>query len=428
MSLMRGVWVDAERERRPRAGGLPARRRRSRDAGARSRRRARLRLGHRHRGTHAGRRLRVSDAALGLDIGQRRRDGRRHRRGTAGAGERRSENADLFWGLRGGGGNFGVVTGIDYALHPVGPEVVGGVVAWPRERGAQGARALSPLAAQAASRADAGRADAPGASGAVAAQGDARPADRRHARLPQRAAGGGANGRSRAIKAFGSRSATFWCAGPTRRCRRCSTRTQPKGRRYYWKSEYLPRIEPALCDEGHRACGEDPLAALRGDLSFQIEGALNRLDDGAFAGRQSRRPLRAQRRRVPGSRRPTTRANIDWARDAWSDMKRVLDRRQLHQLPDRRRRPGAYRGRAGYRAPAAGGGQGEMGCAKRVPDEPEHRAGLIGDERFKPIGPWQVMLQWSRWRAISAEWRTADRRDGERSRSRENRCQLTATS
>ena len=38
------------------------------------------------------------------------------------------QNADLFWGLRGGGGNFGVVTGIDYALFPVGPEVVGGLV------------------------------------------------------------------------------------------------------------------------------------------------------------------------------------------------------------------------------------------------------------------------------------------------------------
>ncbi len=41
------------------------------------------------------------------------------------------ENADLFWGLRGGGGNFGVVTGIDYTLYPVGPEIVGGPVAWP---------------------------------------------------------------------------------------------------------------------------------------------------------------------------------------------------------------------------------------------------------------------------------------------------------
>ncbi len=41
------------------------------------------------------------------------------------------ENADLFWGLRGGGGNFGVVTGIDYKLYPIGPEVIGGFVAWP---------------------------------------------------------------------------------------------------------------------------------------------------------------------------------------------------------------------------------------------------------------------------------------------------------
>lgn len=41
------------------------------------------------------------------------------------------ENADLFWGLRGGGGNFGVVTGIEYRLHEVGPEIVGGLVAWP---------------------------------------------------------------------------------------------------------------------------------------------------------------------------------------------------------------------------------------------------------------------------------------------------------
>ena len=41
------------------------------------------------------------------------------------------ENPDLFWGLRGGGGNFGVVTGLDYRLYPVGPEIVGGLVAWP---------------------------------------------------------------------------------------------------------------------------------------------------------------------------------------------------------------------------------------------------------------------------------------------------------
>jgi FAD/FMN-containing dehydrogenase len=41
------------------------------------------------------------------------------------------ENADLFWGVRGGGGNFGVVASFEYRLHPVGPTITGGLVAHP---------------------------------------------------------------------------------------------------------------------------------------------------------------------------------------------------------------------------------------------------------------------------------------------------------
>jgi FAD/FMN-containing dehydrogenase len=44
-----------------------------------------------------------------------------------------SENADLFWGVRGGGGNFGIVTEFEFRLHPVGPTVVAGPVFWPME-------------------------------------------------------------------------------------------------------------------------------------------------------------------------------------------------------------------------------------------------------------------------------------------------------
>lgn len=42
-----------------------------------------------------------------------------------------SENPDLFWGLRGGGGNFGIVTSFQFQLHPVGPEVLSGLIVFP---------------------------------------------------------------------------------------------------------------------------------------------------------------------------------------------------------------------------------------------------------------------------------------------------------
>jgi FAD/FMN-containing dehydrogenase len=43
------------------------------------------------------------------------------------------ENPDLFWGVRGGGGNFGIVTSFEYRLHPVGPNVLAGPVFHPLE-------------------------------------------------------------------------------------------------------------------------------------------------------------------------------------------------------------------------------------------------------------------------------------------------------
>src|SRR5271165_5980935 len=48
----------------------------------------------------------------------------------------REENPDLFWAIRGGGGNFGVVTSFLFALHPI-KTIVGGPMLWPLERAAE---------------------------------------------------------------------------------------------------------------------------------------------------------------------------------------------------------------------------------------------------------------------------------------------------
>ncbi|MEC5293864.1 MULTISPECIES: FAD-binding oxidoreductase, partial [unclassified Aurantimonas] len=41
------------------------------------------------------------------------------------------QNADLFWAIRGGGGNFGVVSSFEFALHPIGPQVLSGLIVHP---------------------------------------------------------------------------------------------------------------------------------------------------------------------------------------------------------------------------------------------------------------------------------------------------------
>jgi FAD/FMN-containing dehydrogenase len=57
------------------------------------------------------------------------------------------ENPELFWGLRGGGGNFGVVTAFEYQLHPVGPLVTGGGVFYPGDAAGDVLRAYREWAA-----------------------------------------------------------------------------------------------------------------------------------------------------------------------------------------------------------------------------------------------------------------------------------------
>jgi FAD/FMN-containing dehydrogenase len=229
------------------------------------------------------------------------------------------ENADLFWGLRGGGGNFGVVTGIDYKLYPVGPEVVGGIVAWPASEAAGVLDLYRDLAEK-----------APPELTLVAFMRPAPPApwlpkDRHGTPIVAILAchSGAPDEGERLvapIKSFGRPIGDVLVRRPYSQMQSLLDATQPKGRRYYWKSEYLPRIEPALCERFIEHAGkiQSPHSAV---ILFQLEGALNQLDEAhsPVGNRDARYVLN-----VAGSwvHEDGDAANIAWAREAWSDMKR----------------------------------------------------------------------------------------------------------
>jgi FAD/FMN-containing dehydrogenase len=61
----------------------------------------------------------------------------------------KTENGDLFWGLCGGGGNFGIVTAFEFRLHPVGPQVLAGLVIHPQAQGREVLRAYRDFMASA---------------------------------------------------------------------------------------------------------------------------------------------------------------------------------------------------------------------------------------------------------------------------------------
>jgi len=228
------------------------------------------------------------------------------------------ENTDLFWGLRGGGGNFGVVTGIDYALYPVGPEIVGGIVAWPASEAPKVLELYRTVAGTAPNELSlvALMRPAPPAPWlpkemhgkpivALLACYSGRPEDGEKAVAP--------------IKSFGRPIGDVLVRRPYLQIQSLLDATAPKGRRYYWKSEYLSRIEPVLCEKAieHAAKIRSPHSAV---ILFQIEGALNQLGEehSPVGNRDARYVLNLA---SAWEQAGEDTANIEWAREAWNDMK-----------------------------------------------------------------------------------------------------------
>ena len=229
------------------------------------------------------------------------------------------EEPDLFWALCGGGGNFGVVTGIDYRLYPLGPEIVAGAVAWPGESAEPVMEMFQRVAGA-----------APPELACVLILRIAPPAPW----LPKEIhgkpvavmvachAGAVAEGESLVapIKSFGQPAGDVLQRRPYTVQQSLLDATQPKGRRYYWKSEYLPALEPAALAAAlpHFARLPSPHGAI---IFFQLgEGVARFPDDhNATGNRDARWVLNIT---AAWEKADDDAANVGWARETWSDLRR----------------------------------------------------------------------------------------------------------
>lgn len=229
------------------------------------------------------------------------------------------ENAELFWALRGGGGNFGVVTSFEYALHPIGPEIVGGAIAWPA---AEAPRVLELFRETMAT--------APREMVLVAAMRPAPPApwirSEFHGKpivalfVCHTGAPDQAEKDLAPIKAFGAPIGDIVQRRSYVSQQSLLDATQPKGRRYYWKSEYVASLSPELLDRYpvHAAQIESPHSAM---LLFPLDGALGSAarEHSAVGNRDAQAVLNLA---ASWENAADDARHMAWARNAWSDLKR----------------------------------------------------------------------------------------------------------
>ena len=196
------------------------------------------------------------------------------------------ENAELFWALRGGGGNFGVVTRFTFRLFEVGPQVTGGLILW------DGARAEEVLAAYCDLTAS-----APPELCAVCTIRLAPPApfvpEEWHGKLVVGMvvchSGADAATDLAPIRALGDPIVDLITAKPYVAQQSMLDATQPKGAHYYWKTEFVPEVSAGY-QETFRAAALKVTSPMSQSIIFHLAGALNERadDDGAMGNRQAR--------------------------------------------------------------------------------------------------------------------------------------------
>lgn len=228
-----------------------------------------------------------------------------------------NEQPELFWALRGGGGNFGIVTSFEYQLFPVGPEILGGAIAWRAEQAQEVLSAYREFTAT-----------APRETTAVLALRIAPPAPW----LPKDVHGQpivaifichtGDIDQGQALlerlRACGQPVADIVTRRPYAQMQSLLDATQPKGRRYYWKSDYLATVKPKAVDVliEHAAKIRSPHSAI---LLFHLDGALAALpsDHSPVGNRDAAYVLNIA---ASWEKAADDAVNLQWARAAFKAM------------------------------------------------------------------------------------------------------------
>lgn len=228
-----------------------------------------------------------------------------------------TQNADLFWAIRGGGGNFGIVTSFEFRLHPVGPEVIAGLIFYPLEDAREVLEFYQEFTAQ-----------APDELGTLAVLRIAPPAPF----LPKQVhgqpviaigvcyAGSIEDGEAavRPLKEFGSPLVDLVVPRPFAAFQTILDSASPSGRRYYWKSEYLTELSEDACQTliDNAANLSSPMTAV---LVFQLGGAISRMSEQetAAGNRDAAYVLNIQ---TAWEDPEQTHKHIEWTRTFWREM------------------------------------------------------------------------------------------------------------
>lgn len=228
-----------------------------------------------------------------------------------------TQNTDLFWGLRGGGGNFGVVTSFEYQLHPLGPQVMGGKIIYPADDALEVLRFYRDFAAA-----------APDELGTLAFIKHAPPSPMIPAEFHGQLiigiavcyAGSVTDGAGavQPLKDFGNPIVDGINPKPFVAVQSMFDAGQQPGNQYYWKSDYMS----GLSDEAIATLltyAQQITSPLTGILLFQLGGAISRIDDDAMAASHRNAAFVLNINTAWTDPHHSDR-HIQWTRDFWQAM------------------------------------------------------------------------------------------------------------